>query len=145
MNEEQSGSTLDSLAKYIESSSTEVSSDEVNQSSTQEIQPKTNASNYKLLNFEADYLRALASSNDHNTGGLIFKRPPLDLDPVERGTLEIGRREISDSFMGGNYLMRPDMRNMMVYEEDASKLGIYKTLKREEYDFNSSVDLMNFN
>jgi len=149
MNEEQSGSTLDSLAKYIESSSTEVSSDEVNQPPAQDIPPKksdfTSASNYKLLNFEADYLRALASSNDHNSG-IIFKRPPLELDPIERGTLEIGRREISDSFMGGNYLMRHDMRNMMIYEEDASKLGgIYKTLKREEYDFNSSVDLMNFN
>jgi len=159
MNEENSANTYTNFAKYIESSSTEVSSDEVNQSSSaQESVPqmrKPDYSNtttgYKYINFESDYLRALAT-NDHNTelrpsglpSGILFKRP-LEFETVDRGTLEIARRELSDSFMGGNFMMRPDMRNMMVYEEDGPKLGYFKNLRREELDINTSIDLMNFN
>jgi len=140
---------------FLETSSTETSGDELKtfpQEASQENEPKKEVStplqNYKYSNYDPEFFRTYVSTDskgnngvydflETKTQGLLSKRP-LDLENGDKTTLELVKRELSEGIFV--------KRNVSNLDDDTSKLGNeFRPFKRDEFDLNPTIDLMNFN
>jgi hypothetical protein len=155
-------SSMSKLLTFFDSKSSEISRDmaenKIMQEGNQENPPitlkKEDYPFHRNWNTEGEYLKALESADQRfnrvqehrdNKGSELLGKRPLDLDHHDKNSLDLIGIEPSYYFGDGNLFVKKEISNNAILEEDNLKLGMFKNLKKEEYDSSPTIDLMNFN